>query len=203
MSAPFDQDVARLDVPVQHSPGVHLAQGRDQFEPDTGRGGGLERSVLDHELFEGAAGDEFDDTNPQPLALVHDVVDAHDIGMVDPSRGPGFAQGAFAAGSGVLRVESVDPHFLYGDLPVEHFVGGSPHPSHPPWPILSASRYRPVTNNPGTPPLAFPVNPLHPLNTRHNRPPQQKHNGHTSCRTSIVRRNLAVPLQVLRIQAQP
>lgn len=90
---------------------MHLAQGRDQFEPDTGRGGRVERSVLDHELFEGAARDEFHD-DPQPLALVHDVVDAHDVGMVDPSRGPGFAQGAFAAGSGVLRIESVDPHFL-------------------------------------------------------------------------------------------
>jgi hypothetical protein len=121
----------RLDVPVQYSPGVHLAQRSDQFEPDTGRGGRVERAVLDHELFEGAAGDEFHD-DPQSLALVHDVVDAHDIGMVDPGRGPGFAQSALAAGSGVLRVESVDPHFLDGDLPVEHFVGGSPHPSHSP-----------------------------------------------------------------------
>lgn len=118
---------------------MHLAQRRDQFEPDPGSLAGAEGSVLHHDLFEGTPGDEFHD-DPQPLVLVHDVIDAYDVGVVDPGRGPGFAQRAFAACSPVLGVESVDAHFLDRDLPVEHFVGGSPHPPHSPCPMLSTSR---------------------------------------------------------------
>ena len=115
---------------------------RDQSEADAGRLARAQRAVLDHHPFEGAAGDELHD-DPQPFALVHDVVDADDVRVVDPGRRPGLAQGAFPAGAGVLRVESVDPHFLDRDLPVEHFVGGSPHPPHSP---LADTLDQPITS---------------------------------------------------------
>lgn len=127
----LDQDVARLDVAVQHSLGMHLAQRPDQFESDPGRLAHVQRPVLDHDPFEGAARDELHD-DPQPLARVHHVVDADDMGMVDPRRRPRLAQRAFPARAGVLGIESVYAHFLDRDLPVEHFVGGSPHPPHSP-----------------------------------------------------------------------
>lgn len=110
---------------------MHLAQRPDQFEPDAGGLARVQRSVLDHDAFEGAAGHELHD-DPQPLARVHDVVDADDARIVDPGGRSRLAQGAFPARAGVLGIESVYAHFLDRDLPVEHFVGGSPHPSHSP-----------------------------------------------------------------------
>lgn len=110
---------------------MHLPQRADQFETDTGRLTRVQRTVLRHDPFERAAGDEFHD-DPQPLARVHHVVDTDDARMVDPGRGPRLAQGALPARAGVLGIESVYAHFLDRDLPVEHFVGGSPHPPHSP-----------------------------------------------------------------------
>jgi hypothetical protein len=52
--------------------------------------------------------------------------------VVDAGRRPGLAQGALTARAGVLPVEAVYAHFLDRDLPVEYFVGGSPHPPHSP-----------------------------------------------------------------------
>jgi hypothetical protein len=125
------QHVAGFDVAVQYAPGVHLAQRGDQAEADPGRLAGAQRPLLGHDPLQGAAGDQLHD-DPQPVALVDHVVDADDVGVVDAGRGPRLAQGALTARAGVLRVESVDPHFLDGDFPVEYFVCGAPHPPHSP-----------------------------------------------------------------------
>ena len=125
----LDEDVGRFDVAVQDALGVHLAQRVDEFEADAGRVAHVEGAVLRHEPFEGAAVDQFHD-DPEPFARVDHVVDAYDVGVVDTGRGPGLPQGSLASGAAVLRVEAVDTHFLDGDLPVEHFVGGPPDPAH-------------------------------------------------------------------------
>ncbi len=125
------QDVPGLDVPVQDAPRVDLPQRRDETEPDPGRLAGAEGPLLREDPLQGTARDQLHD-DPQAFALVDHVVDPYDVGVVDPGRGPGLAQGAFAARPAVLGVMAVDPHFLDGDLPVEYFVGGSPHPPHSP-----------------------------------------------------------------------
>jgi hypothetical protein len=168
--------LAGLDVPVQHASRVHLAQRGDQSEPDPCRAARAQRPVLRQDPVQGAAVDQFHH-DPQAFALVHHVVHAHDVGVVDPGRGPGLAQGAFAAGPGVLLVHAVYAHFLDGDLPVEDFVGGPPHPPHSP---LTNAFDQPVTarhqQSRNTAPRYF-RHPHAPLQHRHRRT-AKKHNGH-------------------------
>ncbi|KUM80425.1 hypothetical protein AQI70_05000 [Streptomyces curacoi] len=116
---------------MEHSPGVHLAQCRHQAHADAGRFGRAQGAFLRHDAFQGAAGHQLHD-DPQAFALVDHVIDAYDVGVVDPRRRPRLTQRALPACACVLRVEAVDAHFLDGDQAIEYFVDGSPHPPHSP-----------------------------------------------------------------------
>jgi hypothetical protein len=176
----LDEDVGRFDVAVQDALRVYLAEGVDEFEADPSGVPHAEGAVLRHDLLQGAAVDQFHD-DPQPVARVDDVVDAHDMGMVDTGRGPGLPQGSLAPGAAVLRVETVDTHFLDGDLSVEHLVGGPPDPAHSPLAdagdqAISACHHK--TRNTTPPCFRHPPDPLQQLTVMHQQKQKVAHWSH-------------------------
>ncbi|MEY9996862.1 hypothetical protein ABIE67_008894 [Streptomyces sp. V4I8] len=130
------QDVGGLHVAVLDA-GVVRGGQRGQHSPaEPGRLGRWHRSP-GQPVGERAAGDQLHhDPGVGAVAAVDDVVDGHDVRMVDPGQGPGLAQHALAehpCAVGVVfgevpvgRADLLDRH-----EPVQHQVPGPPDRAHP------------------------------------------------------------------------
>nr|WP_051759486.1 hypothetical protein [Herbidospora cretacea] len=125
-----DQHVARLHVAVQDVGGVGGAQGAQQVGADLGDQAGREGAVFVHDLFEGAALDEFHD-DPRHAADLDGVEDRRHGGVVDTCGGAAFADHAFAEfGALILGQPGILADLLDRDLAPEGAVDGTPDRAH-------------------------------------------------------------------------
>jgi hypothetical protein len=121
----------RLDVAVQHARAMCGPEGGEHRQPDPGGAPRRQWTVfLDH-LMQGPRRHVLHD-DPRPRLGVHDVVDLHDVGMVELGRSPGLAERAVAQfvalglGQPVRRDDLLDRH-----VTVQHLIAGEPDPAHP------------------------------------------------------------------------
>nr|WP_245653127.1 hypothetical protein [Herbidospora sakaeratensis] len=125
-----DQHVARLHVAVQDVGRVGGAQGAQQVGADLGDQAGRERAVLVHDLFEGAALDEFHD-DPRHAADLDGVEDRRDGGVVDARGGAAFADHAFAEfGALLLGQPGILADLLDRHVTPQRPVDGTPDGAH-------------------------------------------------------------------------
>ena len=113
-----DQDVGRLDVPVQDPLAVGVVDGVGQVAEDPGGGRRVEAMMVAIPVQRPPA----DEMEGHPAAAVVEarVVDGHDVGMVQPRRGPGLAEEALH--HALARIGLLE--HLEGHVPVEPGVVG-------------------------------------------------------------------------------
>ena len=104
---------------------VGVVQRRRDLVDDRHRAARLERALVDQRLQVGAVDQPHGDV--QPVVDLADVVDRHDVRIVQPCGGPGFAPEPLVE-IGVLGV--VGEQHLQRHHPVDRGVVGLPHLAH-------------------------------------------------------------------------
>src|SRR5439155_20613295 len=109
---------------------VRGAQRGQHREPDPGDLGRRQRTVLHDDLVQRPGRHVLHD-DPRMRLLVHHVVDAHDVGVVEAGDGARLAQAALV---GHVLFGRAEPgwrdDFLHRDVAVQHLVVAQPDPTH-------------------------------------------------------------------------
>ncbi len=124
-----EEDVARLDVAVQHAGRVGGAQGRDHAAPDAGGDLGRDGTALEHVAER--RGRHVLHHDAGQAAVVDHIVDDHDVGVGDAGRAAGLPAGALVEGGELVLLQAggdVEP--LDRDLTAEQLVLGPPDGAH-------------------------------------------------------------------------
>lgn len=126
---PAQQDVVRLDVPVQHPRLVRGGQRAQHGQADTGRLPRVE-GALAEPVAQRLAADQLHD-DPRAAVLHHHVVHGDDGGMVDGGGGAGLAPHPLVDGLPLLLAQLVGyPGLLDGHFAVDDLVPGPPDGAH-------------------------------------------------------------------------
>ncbi len=157
------EDVARLDVAVQHARAVGGGQRVHDLGADVGHLVRVEGAALAQHVVQGGAVDQFHDDQRASVDL-GDVVHGHDSGVPDPGGRAGLALHPHpqALEFGAVGVD-VGAQFLDGDLAAEDLVGGPPDHAHAAAAQLGQDPVAPGEQPPG------PVRPS-VVPRRHRRP---------------------------------
>nr|WP_252976106.1 hypothetical protein [Janibacter melonis] len=121
-----DEDVRRLDVAVHDARRVGGDEGGGELGAEVGRAARSQRSAGAHRLGEGRPVDVLHD-EPRGPAVLDDVVDGDDVGVVERGCVPRLAHRAARAVVGLAGegTELLDRH-----VPAEPLVAGQPHDTH-------------------------------------------------------------------------
>lgn len=124
------QDVARLDVPVQHPGRVRGAQRAEDVQPDPGRLVGVDRTLLLGGVGERGPVDVLHH-DPRPVVVLQNVVDGHHTRVGDPRGGPRLLLRTGVEHEPVgLRHEAARRQLLHRHDAVQHLVVRPPDLAH-------------------------------------------------------------------------
>jgi hypothetical protein len=124
------EQVARLDVPVQDAEGVRLVQALARLDDDGQRGTRAEAPLAVEPRGEAFPLEQLHDHVRGTVAHLAVIEGAHDVGAVDLGRGHGLAVQTRRQGGLPLGERRIDE--LDGNLALEPLVARRPHRAHAP-----------------------------------------------------------------------